>query len=194
MYRILRWGAVGLGLLLAALAFPPAAPAAPARPPATTPTATATPAGEPEWAILQWVAATHSDWNCGPLGGSPGHRVLTGCHPFGYFSHPTDGHVDVYADPAAAQAAWEALRLHARQTYPIYLDTPFGPHPGYEAGDTAYPTAYYEFLLLGRKLGARRRQQRRHAVPGRAHHGGRDLRRGACARLPRLADAHSHAA
>lgn len=108
------------------------------------PAITPTPTVEPEYAILQYVKDNNTEWSCtGPLG-APGHRYLTDCNPFGYFSHPTDAYLDRYNTPAEAQAAWQNRRTTICPTYPICLDSTLGGYPAYEAGNTAYPYAHYE--------------------------------------------------
>ena len=99
---------------------------------------------EPELAILQAVISTHPNWYCQGPSGNPGHRQITDCYPYGFGTHPTNGTIDNYGSPAAAQAAWQTRRSAAQSQYPIFSDLTYDGYPGYYAVISAYPYAHYE--------------------------------------------------
>ncbi len=122
----------------------PAPPAAPDRPDLTP-----TPTAEPELAILQYVVNMNTTWMCQGPSGTPGHRQITGCSPYGNFTHPTSGYVDNYGSPGAAQAEWANRRANAQSLYPSFADTSYNGYAGYHANNTAYPYAHYEEYYWG---------------------------------------------
>jgi hypothetical protein len=145
---------VALIVVATVLGSPPsaAAPAAPQYAGSGTtgsPLITPTPTVEPEYDILDYVKTNSPTWTCDGPFGTPGHRYLTDCNPFGYFSHPTNGIIDRYNTPAQAQAAWQYRRDNLCPGYPICLDSIIGGYQAYEAGDTAYPYAHYQAYTAG---------------------------------------------
>ncbi len=88
-----------------------------------TATPTATPSGEPEWDILQYVVTANPSRTCSPINGTPGDRTLN-C--FTGAGHSGAGTVDNYGDPGSASANWMQRRTNALATYPVFWNR----HPG----------------------------------------------------------------
>ncbi len=112
-------------------------------------TTTPTPNPDPEFAILQYVINTHPNWNCQGPTGTPGHRQITNCGPYGNPTHPTSGYVDNYGNASVARAEWNNRRTLAQSLYPRVTDMPYNGYAGYHANNTAFPNAHYEEYYVG---------------------------------------------